>query len=82
MNIKEYFKDNTGLIYEVTSERDKSITYIVAVDEDDGWYCTCEDYKFRKHKCKHIRAVIEHLQKNYQSEYNKYNQLEAFVNIK
>ena len=79
MEIKEYFKDKEGLIYNVTSERDTSITYVVAVDTYDGWYCTCEDYKFRKHKCKHIRAVIDHLQKNYHTDYIKYSQLEAFV---
>ncbi len=82
MEIKEYHKDKEGLIYQVTSERDKNITYIVAVDNYDGWYCTCEDYKFRKHKCKHIRAVTEYLQKNYYNEYVKYKSIDIFLNLK
>ena len=82
LDIKEYWKDHEGIIFHITSERDSSTTYVVAVDEQDGWYCTCEDYKFRKHKCKHIRKATEYIQKNYHSEYEKYNQLEVFVNIK
>ena len=81
MEIVRDFQDETGLIYYVTSERDESITYVVAVDIYDGWYCTCEDYKFRKHKCKHIKEVLKHLQKHYKFEYEKYNQLDVFVNI-
>lgn len=79
MKLKEYYKDTEGLIYLVMSERDNTTIYVVAVDKDDGWYCTCEDYKFRKHKCKHIRAVIQYLQKNYQSDYEKYKQCKTFV---
>mgnify|MGYP002523078225 CR=1 FL=1 len=81
MQLKTYWKDTEGIIFHITSERDPSIIYVVAVDIKDGWYCTCEDYKFRKHKCKHIRKATEYIQKNYQSEYEKYNQLEVFVKI-
>lgn len=29
----------------------------VTWDFKDSWFCTCEDFTFRKHECKHIRAV-------------------------
>ena len=82
MDLKEYHIDNQGLIFHVTSERDKNITYIVAVDDLDGWFCSCEDYQFRKHKCKHIKQVTNYLKEKYPSEYNRYNKLEVYQKIR
>lgn len=28
---------------------------IVNWDNVDGWWCSCEDFHYRKHECKHIR---------------------------
>ena len=39
--------------FEVQGDTD---TYVVSYDCDDGWYCTCPDYHYRKHACKHIRS--------------------------
>ena len=33
----------------------------VSWDFKDSWICTCEDFYFRKHECKHIRAVKKEL---------------------
>ena len=33
----------------------------VSWDCNDSWICTCEDFFFRKHECKHIRAVKKEL---------------------
>lgn len=33
----------------------------VSWDFKDSWICTCEDFFFRKHECKHIRAVKKEL---------------------
>ena len=32
-------------------------TYLVAYDDEDGWFCNCPDRHFRKHECKHIREA-------------------------
>lgn len=34
---------------------------MVSWDYQDSWFCTCEDFYFRKHECKHIRAVKKEL---------------------
>ncbi|MGN0177221.1 MAG: hypothetical protein ACI389_05270 [Methanobrevibacter sp.] len=33
----------------------------VSWDFQDSWICTCEDFYYRKHECKHIRAVKKEL---------------------
>lgn len=33
----------------------------VSWDFQDSWFCTCEDFTYRKHVCKHIRAVKKSL---------------------
>ena len=33
----------------------------VSWDYQDSWICTCEDFYYRKHECKHIRAVKKEL---------------------
>lgn len=30
---------------------------IVNWDNVDGWWCSCEDFHYRKHECKHIREA-------------------------
>lgn len=29
--------------------------HMVCYDKLDGWYCTCEDFQFRKRFCKHMK---------------------------
>lgn len=33
----------------------------VSWDFRDSWICTCEDFYYRHHECKHIRAVKQEL---------------------
>lgn len=33
----------------------------VSWDFKDSWFCTCEDFYYRKHECKHIRTVKQEL---------------------
>lgn len=40
--------------FNVEGDTDK---YIVAYDNEDGWFCNCPDRHYRKHTCKHIRAA-------------------------
>lgn len=80
MKIKEYFHDQEGFIFHVQSESNKKTIYTVSVDDYDGWYCTCEDYKFRKHKCKHIKTAEKYIQQTYPiEESRKYLVLDAYV---
>ena len=32
-------------------------TYLVAYDDEEGWFCNCPDRHYRKHECKHIKEV-------------------------
>lgn len=43
-------------LYEVTSERDATKTYIVT----PGKACTCPDFAYRQRACKHMIAVTKH----------------------
>lgn len=36
-------------------------SYLVAYDDEDGWFCNCPDRHFRKRECKHIRACRKSL---------------------
>lgn len=51
------FSDSEGFIFEVIGSHGD--IYIVGFDYQDGWYCPCPDYQFRKHECKHVRACKE-----------------------
>ena len=33
----------------------------VSWDYQDSWICTCEDFYYKQHECKHIRAVKKEL---------------------
>ena len=45
------------LIYAQFNVEGKSDKYIVAYDDEDGWFCNCPDRHYRKHECKHIREA-------------------------
>lgn len=55
--------DKDGFIFRVTGS--KGDIYYVGFDYEDGWYCPCPDYMFRKHECKHIRACKQELSKQH-----------------
>lgn len=40
--------------FEVEGVGDK---YLVAYDDEDGWYCNCPDRHYRKRECKHIKEA-------------------------
>lgn len=47
----------TELIYAQFTVHGETDDYLVAYDNEDGWFCNCPDRHYRKHACKHIRAV-------------------------
>ena len=51
------------LTYAQFSVEGTSDNYLVAYDNDDGWYCNCPDRHYRKRECKHIREVKYDLRK-------------------
>ena len=48
------------LFFEVLSS-DRSHWYDVMYDKFHHWLCTCPDYYFRRHFCKHMKACAEML---------------------
>lgn len=46
--------DKDGYIFRVSGSHGD--IYYVGYDYDEGWFCPCHDYQFRKHECKHIKA--------------------------
>jgi len=68
--------DKEGYIFRVHGSHGD--IYMVGYDYDDGWYCPCPDYQFRKHECKHIRACKELLR---QSHVNVSDELFCEVNV-
>lgn len=55
--------DKEGFIFRVSGS--KGDIYIVGYDYDDGWFCPCPDYHFRKRECKHIKACKELLKQSH-----------------
>lgn len=47
-----------AISWKVQSESDSWKHYTVLRTEDGEYSCTCPDYLFRKHECKHIRKAI------------------------
>lgn len=59
MTSREFEKicsDNYGVVYLVPSDSD-DFPHTVSYDTEDGWCCTCMDYKYRKHFCKHMQLA-------------------------
>ena len=46
--------------FEVRSSS-RDIVHDVYFDLDHGYYCSCENYHFRKVECKHMQAVKEYM---------------------
>ena len=46
------------LFFKVSSETTDE-EYDTWFDKDHKWICTCPDYHYRKHFCKHMRACAE-----------------------
>ena len=49
------------LVYAQFEVQGKSDKYIVAYDDEDGWFCNCPDRYYRKHDCKHIKEAKRNL---------------------
>ena len=47
--------------FEVRSESRPDEIHDVYFDRDHGYFCSCENYHFRKVECKHMRAVKEYM---------------------
>lgn len=52
------YHDSEGLIFTVESSED-DLPHTLGYDTWDGWCCTCMDYKYRKHFCKHMQLAKE-----------------------
>ena len=68
--------DKEGYIFRVLGS--KGDIYYVGYDYEDGWFCPCADYQFRKHECKHINACKDLLK---QSHVNVSDELFCEVNV-
>lgn len=55
--LEEISTDETSCFEVISSDGSK--TYDVMHDVDHHWICTCPDYYFRKHFCKHMKACAE-----------------------
>lgn len=58
------FKGHGGVIfmsvrlsYAQFEVKGKTDIYLVAYDDEDGWFCNCPDRHYRKRECKHIREA-------------------------
>lgn len=59
--------DDQGWMFEVSSTSEPENPNIVNFFYDDmKWFCTCPDFHFRKHKCKHIEMVEEYIEEEYE----------------
>jgi hypothetical protein len=47
--------------FEVTKDDGESAPYVVSFQSEDGrkCACSCKDWIYRRHQCKHIRGVVE-----------------------
>ena len=79
MDVELFFRDDVGFIFWVGSESDESVVYVVGVDVWDGWFCSCEDYQFRKHRCKHIRACLDFIRVEFPDDFGVCDSLLCFV---
>ena len=64
--IKILISDKEGMMFEIPSSSRKDVTFITNVFYDNrGWWCNCEDYRFRQkyeegkpvYECKHIKSA-------------------------
>jgi len=46
--------------WEVPSDTRADTSYVVAIDADGNWGCSCPVWKFQRVECKHIRYVKDH----------------------
>ena len=60
--IKIYFGDEEGIFFKIPSQSRDEYQY-VSWDRDDGWFCTCEHYQYRKKFCKHMQEAKQFLDK-------------------
>lgn len=52
------------LIFEVLSSS-RNIIHECSFDINNGWHCSCEQYSFRKDKCRHMKEAQEYYKKFY-----------------
>ena len=48
---------NVRLTYAQFQVKGTTDTYLVAYDDEEGWFCNCPDRHFRKRECKHIKEA-------------------------
>ena len=47
------------LFFEVRSAS-RDLVHCVYFDLDNGWFCSCEDFMFRRRFCKHMGLCLEY----------------------
>lgn len=61
MSVKLVTATDETLTFSVSSHS-RPENHYVDIDIDNGWFCTCEQYYYRKVECKHMKEVKEFLQ--------------------
>lgn len=57
--IELILSDDGGLVFHVDSSS-SDFTHTVSYDYNDGWWCTCEQYTYRRCFCKHMQKAKKH----------------------
>ena len=61
--VKINYEDEFGIMFDVpSSSRDE--VHLVNYDREDGWWCSCEDYTYRKRFCKHMKEAFDYVAEN------------------
>lgn len=55
--------DDEGVIFNIKSFSSTDF-HTVAYDPLDRWFCTCEQYRYRKKYCKHMQACADYAKAN------------------
>ena len=69
MTTRVYLKESTDetLTFGVISTSRQDQEHIVYYDKDNGWVCTCEQYYYRKKRCKHMKLAQDYFLNFYNS---------------
>ena len=53
LDVELIIRDCEGYLFQVNGDNFCSYDYLFK------WFCTCEDYYFRRHFCKHMKACAD-----------------------
>lgn len=52
-------------LYFKVKSKSRDIIHDVSFDIDNGWFCTCEQYYYRKKPCSHMKQAQEYYKRFY-----------------